>query len=79
MAIVYINGNTIILENSSQATQEEISQITDNKTQLTQSEKIVLNKINDKDTENMKNNRKRKKPKQPNPLRYTLLSTVNCN
>ena len=69
MAIVYMNGNTIILENPSQASVEQLTEISADKAELTESEKLVLKKIQDS-TQNTKPNKKRKKPKQPNPLRY---------
>ena len=65
-----MNGNTIVLEPLSEAKVNDLAKLKIESTELTEREKIVLNRIQQKPGHIQK---KRKKPHQPNPVRLILL------
>ena len=70
IAIMYINGNTIIMEKPSEATIVDMEKTARSKLDVSSTEKIVLNRIKETVDKNDINKKgKRKKPQAPNPLR----------
>ena len=70
IAIMYINGNTIIMEKPSEATILDMEKTARSKLDVSSTEKIVLNRIKETVDKNDINKKgKRKKPQAPNPLR----------
>ena len=69
--ILYINGNTILLDKPSESTELKADNASKDKLGLTENEKKVLKQINQENYEREQAERKpkRKKPQQPNPLR----------
>ena len=75
--IVYLNGNTILLDRPSEVTELEITENAKNKLGLTENEQKVLEKIKAEKRLKEMPKPKRKKPQNPNPLRYNhILKTV---
>ena len=68
--IVYLNGNTILLDRPSEVTEAEITENAKNKLGLTENEQKVLEKIKAEKRLKEMPKPKRKKPQNPNPLRY---------
>lgn len=69
IAIMYINGNTIIMEKPSECTVTEMEKRSRNRLDLSTSEKLVLKRVKQEDQNNEQNKKgKRKKPQAPNPL-----------
>ena len=69
IAIMYINGNTIIMEKPSETTIVEMEKTARRKLDVSSTEKIVLNRIKETVDKNDIKKGKRKKPQAPNPLR----------
>ena len=69
IAIMYINGNTIIMEKPSETTIVEMEKTARSKLDVSSTEKIVLNRIKETVDKNDIKKGKRKKPQAPNPLR----------
>merc|ERR1712168_701716 len=69
IAIMYINGNTIIMEKPSETTVLEMEKTARSKLDVSSTEKIVLNRIKETVDKDDKKG-KRKKPQAPNPLSW---------
>ena len=67
--LVYLNGNTILLDRPSESTTKEISNNAQSKLGLTEHEQQVLSEIREEKRLKEAPKAKRKKPQNPNPLR----------
>ena len=68
--VVYLNGNTILLDRPSDATTDQINANAAGKLGLSEKEQAVLDRIRDEKRAAEAPKPKRKKPQNPNPLRF---------